>query len=276
MNKANPSVATFLATLTHLHYSANTIRAYEKDLKTFASWMKENIEEARWSIVTTSIMQDYLTTLLNRGYETNSTLRMVRTISSYYTWMVSLGYLQTNPCQNLRKPRMSKKITSGTDENAVLATIKDSLENPETRTCIAILYDSGIRISELERLEIKDIDFSTCELTIIGKGNKQRRAYVSEGTRNMIARYFPAEGRCILTEDRNLRYNIWTSLRRHGEKQFASPHCIRRLYANKRINGGMELQTLSRLMGHENISTTERYFRLNNDTLRNAATTYIQ
>lgn len=276
MNKANPSVASFLATLTSLHYSANTLRAYEKDLKTFASWMRENIDNARWSIVTTAIMQDYLSTLLNRGYETSSTLRMVRTISSYYSWLVSLGYLQINPCQNLRKPRMSKKIISGTDENAVLATIKDPLEDPETRTCIAILYDSGIRISELEKLEVKDLDFATCELIIKGKGNKQRIAYISESTRNMAAKHFPADGLCILTEDRTLRYNIWSSLKRHGETQYASPHCIRRLYANKRINGGMELQTLSRLMGHENLSTTERYYRLNNDTLRNAATTYIQ
>ena len=268
------SVSTYLGTLHNLRYSDDSIKVYAQGLNDFSAWALRNLTEPRWSQITTQNIQLWIEALCSAGYSFNSIMSKLTAVRTYYRWLCQLGAISHNPAQQVRAPRAEKKQRDGVTEDIILKCLKSPCNSIETKAQIALLWETGIRISELLQLSTYDIDKANQRIMIHGKGNKERWAYYGALTKLWMNQYVKHQGKIFTRDERGIRYNIHNAISWSGGDHCASPHRIRHGYATRLLNQGCDIATLSRFMGHEHIMTTERYARLNEDSLRTRAKIY--
>lgn len=269
-----PSTASYLAMLTRLNYSADSIKSYRQGLYDFESYMKQTSGKIDWENQTSQNVQNYVSNLSTQGYQYNSVMTKLTAIRTYYKYLIQLGIMTHNPAQYIRTPRKEKKVREGATEDVIMRCLKSPIITIETKAQIACLWETGIRISELLNLDTKDVDKENQRIKIHGKGNKERWAYYGTMTRFWMNLFIKTRGRIFTRDERGIRYNIHNALYHNGGERFASPHRIRHGYATRLLNAGCDIETLSRFMGHESAVTTERYAHLNEKTLHTRAQIY--
>lgn len=267
--------------------SANTKISYEQDIEQYFSYL-QNKQITKLDDVTKTNVDQFIVVYVNTNHSERSLARMIATMHSFYKFLIMEKYVKHNPWEYIKSPKLPQKLPlcltfeeialllQGNDE-----TTKDKLED-RNRSMIELLYATGIRVSELLEIKVDDISFTSGDLRIFGKGNKERIVPVSESTLVLIQRYI-AETRSLLdqtlspylflnyTGEKMSRQGFWKIIKKRaklvGINKEISPHVLRHTFATHLLENGANLRLVQELLGHSDITTTQIYTHLNQKAL---------
>lgn len=301
-------------TVTILNKSPNTIKEYNYDLATFLKFIKVHFkmtDEEDFSKITikdiplSTIKQiklddihAFLSYLTNTYHSKAATrARKASSIRVFFNYLSQKANLiEFNPAQNLETPKLDKRLPkylSLEDSKKLLnvAGSDDNRNNKRDYAIITLFLNCGMRLSELVGINIKDINFSECQMTVIGKGNKERTIYLNKACMTAINNYLavrPVEGiktdkansknALFLSERkerisrRTVQYIVDKELRAAGlDTNKYSVHKLRHTAATLMYQyGKVDIRALQEVLGHESISTTEIYTHVANVQARSA------
>lgn len=239
-------------------YSANTARQYESSLHSFA---KAN-NGRRWSEIKAADIITYLAGKKAAGASNNTIIANISAIRGLYNWMVNQYQLAENPAKYLVSPKKDKVIPHTIDAENIIKAVKQEPAK-DIKLAIMIMAAMGLRVSETRELKIEDINFTTAQAIVMGKGRKERCIYFPTYILQMIKGTGKTHGAIFdRWEDRDFRYAIYSAFKRIGVN--ASPHQLRHSFATRAINEGMRLDVLREILGHTSITTTQIYLHSSN------------
>lgn len=297
--------------VTILNKSPNSIKEYNYDLATFLKFIKIHfgltketdfakitINDLPISVIQKITLDDihafisYLATELRSKASTRA--RKVSSIRIFFKYLSAKAKLiEVNPAQNLETPKLDKrtpKYLTLEDSKKLLDVASDEdNRNSERDYAITTLFlNCGMRLSELVNINIKDIQFDDCKMTVIGKGNKERTIYLNNACMRAISQYLsvrPKEGIEYKSKDalflserrerisnRTVQYIVKKELQKAGlDTNKYSVHKLRHTAATLMYQyGNVDIRALQELLGHASISTTEIYTHVANEQVRNA------
>ena len=272
----------FYSYLDGKNYSPNTISSYKKDLEQFKSFCKNK----RIVDIDYQFIRSYLSFLYDKKYTAKSVSRHVSSLKSYFKFLLRNEYINKNPMLLISTPKVEKKLPNYINYND-LETI---LSIPDRNTplglrnalILELLYSSGVRVSELVNIKLKDIDFNNNRILIFGKGSKERYVLYGSVCSKLLEEYL-YKSRSVLTKDseyllvnkfgnkitdRAIRMIIEDVIKQSCLKLKVSPHTFRHTFATHLLNEGADLKTVQELLGHENIATTGIYTHVSNEHLK--------
>lgn len=212
-------------------------------------------------------------------------------LNSFFQFLHVEGFIQENPVARIEPIKREQTILYAFSvddmENLRNACDRDVWRN---RALLEFLYATGLRVSEVCRLCVKDVDFSLGEFKVMGKGRKERKAYISETSMHYLLKYLEVRQKIEKRtmdelQSRPLFANIKKPydgltipgvqyiLKQIGKKagvENVHPHRFRRTFATDMLNHGMELEKVSKIMGHTKIETTMIYCNIKQDSIREA------
>ncbi len=263
--------------------AANTIVSYRTDLERLASELGVPDREA-----TPERLDAYVDGLYQRGLSPRSIARHVATVRNYYRFLAREGEIARDPAEFLCSPRqwstLPKYLNREEIERLLAAPPGDKPSGLRDRAMIELLYATGLRVSELCRLERAAVDRDLRVLKVIGKGNKQRVVPFGETAAEAVDRYLN-EGRPRILKGRASRYlfvtprasamtrqSFWRLLAKHGRRvgifRRLTPHVVRHSFATHLVEGGADLRSVQVMLGHADISTTQVYTHVARRRLR--------
>lgn len=252
------------------NYTAHTAKAYGTDLRLFAGWLAMKGVN-RWSLVTKNTIDNYLKDLHDREQEPSTIRRKVAAIRAFYDFAMIQGKISVNPARYVESPKQKRKEVATIPAESIEQYIDDTTNPIALRAIIALIYESGLRISEVMNLDTTHVDPKTRRILVDGKGMKERSVYYGERTRKTLNEYLGGRrGRVFLgADERTIRYNIWQALIAvAGPSRKASPHIIRHTFASEMVKRGCPLTSVQNLLGHEHITTTEKYLHVGDEQTR--------
>lgn len=268
------------------NYSKHTIKNYKDDLIIFENYLDiKKINDL--NKVTYEDMRNYLKYLNELKYKTKSIARILSSLRGLFKYLSINNIIDTNPMVLIATPKIEKKLPKYLEYNEV----EKLLNAPNLKTDIGvrdyvileILYSTGIRVSELVNIKLKDIDIKNKEIRILGKGNKERIVLFGRVLKDKLELYLNStynklninnspyllvnmHGNKI--NDREIRTIVDNNMAIAGISKKISPHTLRHTFATHMLNGGADIKTVSELLGHESISTTTIYTHLSNEQLK--------
>ena len=241
-------------------YSERTTSEYLKDLKGFAKWAKAYKEDARWSTLTRSDIDEYITMRAKEGIKPATTNRELSAISALYRYFIREGLLTSNPARFQSRRKQGEHLPNTIPSENLQKACRHSVG--VVHVWIGLLSTTGIRISELLGLNWEDIDFKSCSLEIHGKGNKERIVYTTSEYLDLMRQAYernPIEGRIFRYSEREARHMIWEALKPWSRAKQLSPHAIRHTFATTLARQGVNVATIATILGHNRIATTQKY-----------------
>ncbi|HEM56317.1 MAG TPA: hypothetical protein ENO30_06130 [Thermodesulfobium narugense] len=265
--------------------SNNTIRAYRSDLINWFGFLKNsknNLNELEIIKLTYDwLIKDQNSKLLKK----TSISRKISAIKSFLDYLYKIDVIENKlslTLKNPKKDRMLPKYLNSSDIADVISKnfTSNNFYNIRNSLIILLLFNTGIRISELENIKIEDINFDRNEIRIIGKGNKERIVFFTNFTKDFLKKYINERQKLKTNcqylflsrlknkiSERMIRYivsNIWET--QTGKR--ITPHQLRHSLATFLLNQGVELKYIQEILGHENINTTNIYAKLTEKTIK--------
>lgn len=241
-------------------YSRNTVEGYERDLQEFVRFMRTERPDARWSTITAQDLDAFVTAMADLGLASATIKRRVAAVRSLFTYMRGQHLVDRNPAQYTSTPKLAKREPHTIEPAAITATVEDRQVSFTTRVQVALLAETGIRISELMSLRVEDVDEQHRQLHITGKGNKERTVNYGARFAQMWAEYRGnATGQIFIEDVRTASRNIHFALAKHSAQRYLSPHIIRHTFATEMVRNGASIYAVKDLLGHESVKTTEQY-----------------
>lgn len=267
------------------NYSNYTLINYKDDLSFYLDFLnKENIDVLDSDY---KVIRNYLSYMYNKKYSSKTISRHISSLRSFYKYMLKENYIVKNPMTLISNPKQESKLPHFLyyNELETILNIPDKSKPLGQRDSVILelLYSTGIRVSELVNIKLKDINLSTRKIRILGKGNKERIVLYGEYLKNLLDIYLN-DGREKLVKNnqeylvlnkngsglttRGVRVIIDNILKK-GEIDFhISPHVLRHTFATHMLDSGADLKSVQELLGHENLSTTQIYTHVSNERLR--------
>jgi integrase/recombinase XerC len=227
-----------------------------------------------------NVLREYLAYLMQQGITKASIIRKLSAIRSFYRYLVREEILASNPLEKAASPRRDRRLPSFlTVEETVRLLQSPNLATPQglrDRALIELIYAAGLRVSELAKLNLEQIDLDSCEIRVWGKGSKERVVLIGEPAARALSNYLD-NGRPILlgkTADRGALFinNLGGRLSERmiqkmmgkyaaiaGIEKRVHPHLLRHTFATHLLDGGADLRVVQELLGHSNLATTQIY-----------------
>ncbi len=280
---AEKAIAGFVRALQERNASPHTIKAYSIDLARFA----EYVGPQGWRDIDHVLIRGYLSGLYERGLSKTSVARSLAALRSLYKWLAQEGQVEQNPAALVATPKLPKKlprVPTIEEVNTVLdsAMPESSAFAERDQVILELLYGCGIRNSELIGINLDDIRWSQEIVLVRGKGKKERFVPFGDSAKTSLQAYLPARQRVLAQTSRaaageralllNLRGARLTT-RSVGRivKQIAvarglspdvHPHTLRHAFGTHMLEEGADLRAIQEMLGHERLSTTQRYTQL--------------
>lgn len=264
------------------HYSEHTIISYRTDLEEFKEYLgNKNIKDTDYKYI-----RNYLTYMFDKKYEKKTISRHISTLRSFYKYLLEEKIIKKNPMTLISNPKLDKKLPNFLyyDELEILLNIPDksTILGLRDALILELLYSTGIRVSELINIKLKDINRSDKKILIMGKGSKERYVLYGEVLDNLLDEYLSISRiklnknseYLILNKDgnkitdRGIRLIISKILKKGEIDYHVSPHTLRHTFATHMLENGADLKSVQELLGHENLSTTQVYTHVTNERLR--------
>ena len=236
--------------------------------------------------VTTDDIREYLASYQGLNDCSKTTIDNIRrNISSFFTWLEEEDYIIKSPMRRIHKIKTTKTVKEVISDEEI-EKMRDKCKNLRDLAIIDLLYSTGIRIGELVRLNIDDIDFEERECIVFGKGDKERRVYFDAKTKIHLTDYinsrFDTNPALFVTldapYDRLQISGVEIRLRRLGRELGINkvyPHKFRRTMATRAIDKGMPIEQVQKLLGHSQIDTTMHYAIVNQTNVKVAHRKFI-
>lgn len=275
-------IALFLSAKSVEGCSNATLLYYENTLRSLEQSLLQPVSKA-----TTNDLRNYLINYETKRGSSKTTIDNIRRIfSSFFSWLEDEDYIVKSPARRIKHVRSPKKIKSVfSDED--LELLRQSSHNLRDSAIINILASTGMRVGELVRLKIKDININERECLVTGKGNKQRIVYFDARTKIHLEKYLNSREDCkealfIPFKGSEPRLSINTveiRLKELGKElniQRVHPHKFRRTMATNAIDKGMPIEQVQKLLGHERIDTTMHYALVNQNNVKTSHRKYLE
>lgn len=236
--------------------------------------------------VTTDDIREYLASYQGLNDCSKTTIDNIRrNISSFFTWLEEEDYIIKSPMRRIHKIKTTKTVKEVISDEEI-EKMRDKCKNLRDLAIIDLLYSTGIRIGELVRLNVDDIDFEERECIVFGKGDKERRVYFDAKTKIHLMGYInsrsDANPALFVTldapYDRLQISGVEIRLRRLGRElgiNKVHPHKFRRTMATRAIDKGMPIEQVQKLLGHSQIDTTMHYAIVNQTNVKVAHRKFI-
>ncbi len=284
----DPLIADFLDYLrVERRLAANSVEAYGRDLGRYAGFLSAK-GPVGLPEVDIGLLRDYLAWMAQLGLAASSRARGLAAVRAFYRFLLLDGRIGQDPTEYLEAPRGWKKLPrylSGEEVERLLAhpdrTTRMGLRDA---LLLALLYDCGLRVSELVTLRLEHLDLESWLIRARGKGDKERFVPFGEEARAAIVAYLSgsrgrsrrATGNGYLfpgTRGGHLtRQRAWQIVKLHllgaGVARSVSPHTLRHSFATHLLDNGADLRAVQLLLGHADISTTQIYTHLSQERLR--------
>jgi integrase/recombinase XerC len=275
------AIAKFIRALQERNASVHTIKAYRTDLAQFADY----IGPQSWRDIDHVLIRGYLANLYERGLSKTSVARALAALRSLYRWLAQEGEVEQNPAALVATPKLPKKlprVPTIEEVNTVLDSEMPecSAFNERDQAILELLYGCGIRNSELIGINLDDIRWSNEVVLVRGKGRKERYVPFGDSAKAAVQSYLAARQRVLgetkRTTERALLINLRgarLTTRSVGRivKQIAvarglspdvHPHTLRHAFGTHMLEEGADLRAIQEMLGHERLSTTQRYTQL--------------
>lgn len=243
--------------------AANTLRGYEKDLRAFARWASP--QGLRWSTIAQADIDTYTSMLHDKGRKPASIRRAISSIRTLLSWAHHQQIIESNVARYCQSPKLSSTLPMPADMKKLAAYLDSPTITSQAATIhaiVALILDTGMRIQECLDVRCQDIDVKQHTIKVHGKGRKERLVYFTERTIKHCARVANKRAGYLIDESdqKAIRYMMYAECGTH-------PHAIRHTWAMMMLNNGAPIESVSALMGHASVKTTERYAKLVNTTL---------
>jgi len=282
-NQSGELVRGFLAYLSvEKGYSDATVRAYETDLEQFQDFLirpKRSLEKP--GRITRDHVRGYLADMHRRQLSKSSMGRKLSSLRAYFKYLLRHKMIGKDPVAGIRNPKQEKRHPQLLNVDQAVAMMEAAVDpDPEGLrdiTLAEVLYGSGLRISEAIGLDLNDLDSDV--IRVIGKGSKERIVPLSDAAVKRIRRYI--EQRHAFIKDNYAEQAVFLSVRagkrldrRQANRIVAKlgklaglpkdvhPHMLRHSFATHMLEAGADLRSVQELLGHENLTTTQRYTHL--------------
>ena len=236
--------------------------------------------------ITTEMMRAYLVDyqkINNCGKTTVDNIR--RNISSFFSWLEEEDYILKSPMRRIHKIKTQKTVKNIISDEEI-EKLRDNCKNIRDTAMIDLLYSTGIRVGELVKLNIEDIDFSERECVVFGKGDKERRVYFDAKSKIHLKNYIESrkDNNPALFVTLNAPYDrlkisgVEIRIRELGRMlnlEKVHPHKFRRTMATRAIDKGMPIEQVQKILGHSQIDTTMQYAIVNQNNVKASHRKYI-
>ncbi len=264
--------------------SRNTVQSYERDLRRYTAFLKNKEPD----VVAQTDVVSFLSGLSDAGLATPSVARCLAAIRGFHKFLLTDGLAGADPTVNLETPRGWKRLPRTLSSDDVEALLRQ----PDYATSIGLrdkamlelLYASGLRVSELVGLRLRDINLERGFLIVLGKGSKERAVPIGETAAASLEAYLN-RARHKLLGGRESEYLFISSHRRVITRQMfwerikfyalkagisspVSPHTLRHSFATHLLDNGADLRAVQAMLGHADISTTQIYTHVSRERLR--------
>ena len=266
--------------------SENTVKNYFRDLIDYFIYLKQNDLSPTKSIEPKYIRK-MLSFLIGKGFSKISISRKISAIKSYINFLEKFNYSKNNYSELISIPKKSKSLPKVMTKKEVSQLIKhvemNTKKNLRDDALIELLYSTGLRVSEVANLKLKDINLEKSEMKILGKGNKERIVIFNNKSKEKIIRYLKNDKRYISIKTEALFQNkfkealstrsIQRILKKYlnfsGINSKYSTHTLRHTFATHLLEGGADIKVIQQLMGHSSPETTKIYTHVSSSTLKN-------
>lgn len=263
------------------------------ELKNLKLFLKEKRGIERFESVTVYDLKAYVRSKQKAGVQPQSIASMCRLITAFFNWCIREEYLKENPMKKVEIPKAPRKVLNGFTKEEVYAMIsafsfKNYLE-ARNKAIIAMLADTGLRAMEIRGLKSKNVKDTT--ILVNGKGNKERIVFISPVLKKILIRYERMrkeyfKDKLVKEDNYFLTYtgeglshvSLDKIIKKAGERagikgKRVSPHTFRHFYSVQSLTAGnLDVYSLSRLLGHSEVTTTQRYLQsMNNEQLSKKA-----
>lgn len=299
----DPEVKEFL---THLEkerdMSRNTLLAYERDLRAFSLYLAQErgIEGWEWAELTRLDIRGWMAHLTRQGLAKRSIARALSAVRSFFRWMHRDERIDVNPARAVGSPRLARTLPGYLDRTqtdtllALAATRAQSGEFTDVRNLamLEMFYSCGLRLSELQGIDLSDLDLLSQQVKVRGKGRKERIVPVGDHAQRAVRNYLvkrdallakvgttransksesgvkkPRPGRNALflsergtrASTRAVQHAIVGLISAIDEGAGLSTHALRHTFATHLVDAGADLRAVQELLGHASISTTQIY-----------------
>ncbi len=276
----NKAVGRFLRSLRERNASAHTIKAYAGDLSRFASY----VGDADWRQIDHLRIRGFLSHLYDHGLSKTSVARALAAVRSLYRWLAREGLVEQNPAALVatpRRPQMLPRVPTIEEVNTVLDGQMPELASwaERDRLILELLYGCGVRNSELVGINLDDIAWSGETILVRGKGRKERYVPFGDAVKSSLEAYLPSRqqrlsqrrqsSRALLVNLRGTRLttrSVGRIVKRiavaKGLSPDVHPHTLRHAFGTHLLEEGADLRAIQEMLGHERLSTTQRYTQL--------------
>ena len=281
-------IETFLDSLwLEKNLSQNTLSSYKNDLQKFRNFLEKNNK----TVLNADhfLILSFLSMLLDQGFSSKTISRNISSLKSFYKYLISVDHLKLNPMSNIDAPKSGLFLpTTLTVEETQLILDAPNEKRPielRDKAMLYALYATGMRISELIRLNMHNIDLVRGSVQVIGKGGKERMIPLTDDAIKFIKIYIK-EAREILNKGKdhnNLflsthgkqisRHSFWhrikAYLKRVNINKDVHPHTLRHAFATHMLNNGADLRSVQLLLGHSDLATTQIYTHIAQTEIQN-------
>ena len=259
--------------------SEQTLQGYRLDLEAYVAYLDTLEGHVTIDTADTEDIRGRIEAMMDRGNSPTSICRRLSAVRSMYRYALARGLVSHDPAHIVRGPKKSRYLPQFVREDD-MDRLLDSAEwgsdyiSTRARTILILLYETGMRASELTSLDDSSVDFAQGEIRVTGKGNKQRaipfgdelRTQLHEYIRQRDAMWQQRIDTALILNDRGsrmtyvqLRKEVMTRLSAIGNLAKRSPHVLRHSFATAMLNNGADLESVQKLLGHSELSTTEIY-----------------
>lgn len=255
-------------------FSEHTSTAYKKDIDQFLEFAAIS-SESDLKEVSSRLIRSWMVELIEEGYASSSVNRKLSSLRTYFKWLNRQGILTTNPMSLVKGPKGEKRLPSFAqraelNQEKIEPLFTDDFEGQRDQLMFELLYQTGMRLSEL--INLKDTDVRQDHVKVLGKRNKERIIPISVELSELIEKY--RQNRLEISKNSanflvlktgkklypKLVYRkINGYLGRATDMKKKSPHVLRHTFATHMLNNGAGLEVLKELLGHANLSATQVY-----------------
>lgn len=265
--------------------SPNTQQSYHLDLMKFTFFLKK--EKLFWSSVKEEDLIKFIHHTSRSGLSARSLARIISSLRSFYRFLILDGFLEINPAANLSSPKiwlnLPKLLSIDEVEQLISEPDLDKKKGKRDRAMLELLYATGLRVSELIQLRLKDINLEDGFLICRGKGGKERIVPLGRQAEQSVRNYLDTARPLLLKEATDLlfisswgraltRQGFWKMLKGYAQKaglgKKISPHVLRHSFATHMLERGADLRSVQLMLGHSQITTTQIYTHVGRKRLR--------
>jgi integrase/recombinase XerD len=265
--------------------SKNTVASYATDLKGFLGSLAENGRDP--GSFTRQDIVSYLERLKDSGYSTASVCRFISSIKGFSRYLITEKIIFEDPTETLRSPKQWDRLPKALSLEDIKTLFKTEIKSEtfvRDSAMLELMYSSGLRVSEVISSKVNDLNFEAGFLRVFGKGSKERIVPMNHRAAEKIRKYV-LDLRPVLLKGRQspflfltnrgrpmTRQRFWQALKKLGALAGLqiTPHTIRHSFATHLLDGGADLRSVQKMLGHEDISTTQIYTKVSADRIRKA------